>query len=58
MATDRERAAKALDRTHKIGEKGPRTYNARKRLSMALDKHSKINRKDIAWLNKQAKKYK
>jgi hypothetical protein len=47
---DRTRAAKALDLTHTIGERGPRTYQARKRIAEALDTYGRIRREDVRWL--------
>jgi len=49
------RAAKALDITHTIGERGPRTLLARQRLATFLDtkrgNHMQLYA-DIAWLEK------
>lgn len=33
----KNKAALALDRTHSIGERGPKTYNARQNLARWLD---------------------
>ena len=54
MATVLNRmAAEALDRTHEIGERGPKTYNARDRLAKYLDgkciPKSQV-KSDITWL--------
>lgn len=37
MKVTKQSAATALDRTHKIGERGPKTYNARDKLARWLD---------------------
>jgi hypothetical protein len=46
----RERAAYALDATHHIGERGPRTLAARDRIATALDEGKKPILQDIKWL--------
>ncbi len=56
--TTRERAARALDRTHSIGERGPRTYNARQRIAAALDAGKLPTKKDIEWLERISRKSK
>ncbi len=51
----RDEAAAALDLTHAIGERGPRTYNARQRVAAALDAGRVPLKKDIEWLLNVAK---
>ena len=45
-----QRAAAALDKTHAIGERGPKTFNARQRIALALDSTSKVAIADVRWL--------
>jgi hypothetical protein len=45
-----ERAARALDLTHRCGERGPRTWLARNRLATALDLNRPLRLAEIAWL--------
>jgi hypothetical protein len=52
--TGSERAARALDLTHAIGERGPRTFNARQRVASALDGVGKLNIADVRWLERIA----
>jgi len=40
--TTRERTAKALDMTHNVGERGPRTMKARQILAAYLDGAAKV----------------
>ena len=44
------RAAAALDMTHHVGLRGPKTINARERLALALDKGRRVLVPDIRWL--------
>lgn len=37
MQSIKQQAATALDRTHKVGERGPKTYNAREKLGRWLN---------------------
>jgi hypothetical protein len=54
----RDKAALSLDLTHHIGERGPKTFQARARVSEWLDgARGAAPRKDIAWLLRVAKKY-
>lgn len=46
------RAAAALDATHSKGERGPRTYQARQRVALALDLGRKPSLVDIVWLER------
>ena len=49
------RAAAALDLTHACGERGPRTFNARRRVASALDGAAgKLNIEDVRWLERGA----
>jgi hypothetical protein len=57
--TDNERATLALDLTHAIGERGPKTFLARKRIAIWLDAGGPIPPRvkgDSAWLLTLAKK--
>lgn len=49
-----ERAVKALDLTHAVGERGPRTFNARQRVATALDGADKLTVADVRWLERVA----
>lgn len=54
----RDLAAKALDLTHRIGERGPKTFNARRRVAEWLDMGGAAPRglrRDVAWLLQVAK---
>lgn len=53
MKTSRNRTADALDRTHQIAYRGPRTLQARSRLALWLDTGQGTGRQvaiDTAWL--------
>jgi hypothetical protein len=50
----RDRAAHALDKTHAVGERGPKTFAARNRIATALDKGTKPLLRDIKWLERIA----
>jgi hypothetical protein len=51
MKTDiRDRGAAALDTTHALDHRGPRTYMARSRVAEALDLGKKPAKIDIEWL--------
>ena len=50
----RDAVAALLDRTHAVGERGPRTLLARKRLAAVLDLGFTPRRADIAWLTRVA----
>lgn len=53
MIVTRELAAKSLDLTHAIGERGPKTFLARKRVAEWLDIGGKLTSKirlDVLWL--------
>ena len=47
-------AALALDSTHRLGEQGPRTYLARKRVAAALDADKLPRPVDVRWLQNTA----
>ena len=47
-------AARLLDLTHSSGERGPRTFLARKRLAVALDLGFTVRIADLAWLRRVA----
>lgn len=49
-----DRAARSMDLTHAVGERGPRTFNARKRVARALDGIGKVNVADVRWLERVA----
>lgn len=51
-----DRIAKALDLTHAVGERGPRTFNARQRLATHLDTGCTYRgvKTDLAWLTQLA----
>jgi hypothetical protein len=44
--------AELLDRTHAVGERGPRTFLARQRLAAALDYGFTPRASDLAWLRR------
>lgn len=46
----RDRAARALDLTHRFADRGPRTHFARERLAERLDTNKPILKKDVLWL--------
>ena len=48
-------AAAALDATHAIGERGPRTFMARRRVAAALDAGKKPLAPDVHWLEHVAR---
>lgn len=50
------RAAAALDATHRVGERGPKTFQARQRIAAALDAGRRPLVKDIRWLEQVAQK--
>ena len=43
-------AAAALDLTHLVGERGPRTLNARLRVASCLDAGVQASSEDVVWL--------
>ena len=53
----RDRAALALDRTHHVGERGPRTYQAWERVALALDTGARVSLQDVRWLESVARRY-
>jgi hypothetical protein len=52
----RDRAAAALDLTHRIGERGPKTFQARERVAAWLDIGGRVPKADIQWLEKVSKR--
>ncbi len=50
------RAVNALDATHAVGERGPRTMGARLRIAAALDCVGTIRVADLRWLESVAKR--
>lgn len=51
----RDRAAAALDATHDVGERGPRTFQARQRVAVALDAGRRPPLVDVKHLEKVAR---
>lgn len=51
----RDHAAMALDHTHAIGERGPRTFNAQLRVAKALDGIGALRVEDVRWLERVAR---
>lgn len=55
MNTIRDRAALALDLTHAVGERGPRTFMARERVAAWLDGATRTEpAADVNWLLRMA----
>lgn len=52
--TLQDRAALALDRTLAHDQRGPRTFQARRRVARALDLGDRLRKDDLRWLERVA----